>query len=286
MNIRKNNYFKVFFLSILFFFVTSLVFSQEQQIYKANVYSKKMGTDISAIIILPKDYDKNSKKKYCVVYLLNGHGANERTFLGIKPNLPDLATDNQVIFVCPDGKNSWYWDSPINSKSQFDTFISKELVKYVDSHYKTVPNSTGRAITGFSMGGYGALWLTMNHPNVFGAAGSMSGAADIRPFPKNWNMKDYLGEYSLNKSVWDNHTIITQVERLRPVSSKLIIDCGQGDFFLDVNEKLHKLLIDNKINHIYKTSPGTHNFDYWRNAMDPQLDFFFEFFLSANPEAK
>lgn len=59
----------------------------------------------------------------------------------------------------------------------------------------------------------------------------MSGGLDIRPFPDSWNMKARLGEYASNKEVWDNHTVINQLDRLKDGSLAIIIDCGADDFF-------------------------------------------------------
>ena len=65
------------------------------------------------------------------------------------------------------------------------------------------------------MGGHGALWLAIRHQDIFGAAGSTSGGVDIRPFPDNWDMKKQLGEYINNKEIWDNHTVINQINKLQ-----------------------------------------------------------------------
>ena len=90
-----------------------------------------------------------------------------------------------MIIVCPDGGfGSWYWDSPVDAGSQYETYVSNELVTWIDSKYKTIKTRKGRAITGLSMGGQGALYLAFRHQDIFGAAGSMSGGVDIRPFPE------------------------------------------------------------------------------------------------------
>ena len=68
--------------------------------------------------------------------------------------------------------------------SAMKLFISSELVKYIDEHYKTIADRKGRAITGLSMGGHGAMWNAIRHKDMFGASGSTSGGMDIRPFPK------------------------------------------------------------------------------------------------------
>lgn len=150
------------------------------------VHSRKMGRAVRTIVISP---EKTEGKGAAVVYLLHGYGGNETTWPGLKPELKDYADRENLIFVCPNGENSWYWDSPLNEDSQFETFVSRELVSYVDGHYRTLPSREKRAITGLSMGGHGALWLAIRHQDVFGAAGSTSGGLDIRPFPDNWDMK-------------------------------------------------------------------------------------------------
>ena len=154
------------------------------------VHSRKMGRAVRTIVISP---EKTEGKGAAVVYLLHGYGGNETTWPGLKPELKDYADRENLIFVCPNGENSWYWDSPLNEDSQFETFVSRELVSYVDGHYRTLPSREKRAITGLSMGGHGALWLAIRHQDVFGAAGSTSGGLDIRPFPDNWDMKEQIG---------------------------------------------------------------------------------------------
>ncbi len=61
-----------------------------------------------------------------------------------------------MILVCPDGGyNSWYFDSPIDLTSKYETHISNEVVNYIDTNYKTIPDRNHRVITGLSMGGMG-----------------------------------------------------------------------------------------------------------------------------------
>ena len=71
---------------------------------------------------------------------------------------------------------SYYLNSPVVKESQFETYISEEVIEKIDNTYRTIKNKKGRAISGLSMGGYGALYLAIRHPDLFCAAGSMSGA--------------------------------------------------------------------------------------------------------------
>ena len=101
----------------------------------------------------------------------------------------------------------------------------------------------------------------------------------IRPFPENWEMKQLLGPYSENPQRWNEYTVINQ----SPYNSKsgplaIIIDCGYYDFFYTVNQKLHEKLRYYNIPHDFLTRPGGHTHEYWNNAIDYQLLFFYKYF--------
>lgn len=266
-----------YLLSAVLFLLCNISILCAQTVDTVEVYSDKMQKNIKNVVVLPAGYDKG--ENYPVLYLLHGHGGRYDSWIKrTKKTLPQEATQWNMIVVCPDGQNSWYWDSPIDPKMQFETYVSKELVNYIDTHYKTIKSPKGRAITGLSMGGHGGLWLGINHPDVFGACGSMSGGVDIRPFPNNWHMKDRLGIYKQNKEVWENHTVITQLSKIEPNTLAIIIDCGKDDFFYEVNQSLHKELLYKNIPHDYIVRPGAHNHEYWGNAIDYQMMFFSKFF--------
>lgn len=225
-------------------------------------------------VTLPEGYSSQSDP-YPVVYLLNGHGGNHLSW-GSFSNLDSLATEYDIIIVCPDGRNSWYWDSPVDSTMQMESYITKELIPFIDATYNTRREPEGRAITGLSMGGHGGLWLGIRHPELFKNAGSTSGGVEIIPFPTRWNMADRLGPYKSNKSVWQTHSVRSLVEsgKLKPGQLNIIFDCGTDDFFFTVNNSLHSLLTQKGIEHTYLTSPGAHTSSYWHKSIIPQLDFF------------
>ena len=162
---------------------------------------------------------------------------------------------------------------------KYETNIALEIPAYIDSAYRTVANRNARAISGLSMGGHGALYLAIRHQNIFGAAGSMSGGVDFRPFPENWGIKKYLGDYATHKSNWDNNVVINLVDSLQNGALAIIFDCGVSDFFIQVNRNLHQKLLDKKIDHDYIERPGEHNWPYWNNSVQYQLVFFRNYFI-------
>ena len=266
-------------LTFLVILIASFFIVKAQSVDTILVHSASMNKDIKSLVILPAGYERGAN--YPVLYLLHGHGGDHKDWIGIKPQLPEIASRNDMIMVCPDGASSWYWDSPVDSTLRYDTFVSSELVKEIDSRYKTKAENTGRAITGFSMGGQGALWLGFRHPEVFGACGSTSRGVDIRPFPDNWNIKDSLGEYSGNPETWESHTIASLLPRVTP-GMPVIFDCGTSDFFYPMNERLHQEMLYRNIPHEYIARPGIHNAAYWAISIEPQILFFSNYF-KGNP---
>ena len=233
------------------------------------------------VVIQPSNQSQqnNTKERYPVVYLLNGYGGDYGQWPITTPQLTKTADDLKIIFVCPDGGiGSWYFDSPIDSSIRYESYITKELVPYIDANFSTKANPKSRAITGLSMGGHGALYLAIRHSEIFGAAGSTSGGVDFRAFPNRWDIKKALGDYENNKERWYEYTVMRQVELLKNNQLALIIDCGIDDFFMPVNRALHEKLLQLKIDHDYIERPGEHNHIYWGSSIDFQILFFHHFF--------
>ena len=262
---------------ILAFFTTFLNVSASQ-IDTLMVKSESMNKTIANIVITPNSYTTTSEG-FNVLYLLHGAGGNHLSWLSKASKIQEYADLYNLIIVCPDGgKTSWYFDSPIDEKMNYETYISKELVTTIDKTYNTIATKNGRAITGLSMGGHGALYLAFKHQDIWSAAGSMSGGLDLRPFPNNWKISDRLGIYAENKENWEDNSVINMVYLLNGKDLKLIIDCGVNDFFYDANKRFHKKLLERNIPHDYIERNGKHDWNYWQNSIKYQLLFFHNIF--------
>lgn len=255
-------------------FVLFLFKTQAAKVDTAFVHSKSMNKDIPNIIIKPDAYNKQPNKTFPVIYLLHGAGGKYHSWISYAPEIKFYADTFNFIIVCPDGNETgWYFDSPIDSAMRYETYITKELLKYVDGRYRT--NTEKRAITGFSMGGHGAFYLAFRHTNLWCAAGSMSGAMDIIPFKENWNLEKRLGKYEDNPQVWKQNTVINMLDWLEGENIALIFDCGTSDFFYDANKRMHEKMLKYNIPHDYIERPGGHDWNYWKNAIQYHLLFFY-----------
>ena len=127
------------------------------------------------------------------------------------------------------------------------------------------------------------MFLALRHKDTFGAAGSMSGGLDIRPFPKNWNIAKHIGTIEEHPEQWEALTAINNLGDLKNGELALTIDCGVDDFFIKVNRNFHEALMQQKIDHDYTERPGGHNGKYWANSLPYQLLFFQRFFATPAP---
>ena len=266
--------------------LTSSLFAIEIEVQ--SFYSKVLQKEIKYGIVLPDNYF-TSKQHYPVLYMLHGLGDNSFSWLeyGSVAQLSKQMIKNKeispMILVTPDGFSDYY-SNFYSGDYNYQTMFVTELVPLVDSLYRTVANAKNRAVTGYSMGGFGALMLPINHPDIFSISIPLS--ASIRTheqymteqsqggWDKQWGRifggvgvsgKARLTDYYLNNSPFGI------------IASKPLEELNRIQFFIDngdkegtlcrSNEELHQLLVDRGVNHTYRVHSGGHDFKFWRNAL-------------------
>lgn len=242
------------------------------------IYSNSMYKDLKAVVIKPDSYKKQSNR-FPVVYLLHGYDGWYSNWIIREPKLKEYADAWQLIIVCPDGaRSSWYFNSPLDSNYRYETYIAVEVVRDIDRRYRTIADAKHRAITGLSMGGHGAFYLALRHPDTFGAAGSMSGGLDMKEVGYRFDVPLRIGDTLAYPQNWIDYSVTGMIAKYAGTPVTLIFDCGTGDFFIGSNRKLHQEMLRLKIPHEYTERPGIHSWDYWKNSVSYQLYFFRNFF--------
>jgi S-formylglutathione hydrolase FrmB len=167
------------------------------RVEKINVHGRSLegnlernSADRTVIVLLPPSYDKAKARRYPVVYFLHGYNSQaEGTVAWMKMEerhkAAMAATGREFIVVAPDNDTllggSMYSDSV--TSGNFETFTAKELIAYIDRHYRTIAKRESRGLMGHSMGGYGTLRLGMKHPDVYSAIYAMNPCCLMpRPF--------------------------------------------------------------------------------------------------------
>ncbi|PSR56455.1 esterase [Adhaeribacter arboris] len=285
-----------FLKNLLLTGLSGLFFSPAIQAAKVDtleITSKIMQKRIRAAVVLPSSY-KKVKKPFPVLYLLHGGTGNYRDWLSKTPDktlLHRLADQYNLIIVTPDGgPTSYYFDSPLDKNSQYETFISQELIEKVEGTYRTVRDRKGRIIAGLSMGGHGAIYIATKHPDLYCAAGSMSGVMNINTatwkVPADFaklraqNFVRLLGAPQDTLNPYPAYTAVGMTDQIKASRLKLVFDCGVDDFLIEPNRDLHRRLTANKTPHDYTERPGGHTWQYWENALPYQLIFFYKVFVT------
>ncbi len=265
---------------LLLFAILSTLATQAAKIDTLEIKSAAMNTNLHAGVVVPDSYKKQKKAAYPVLYLLHGYSGDFRDWLIKVPDktvLTSLADQYQMIIVTPDGGfGSWYLDSPLDRASQYETFITKELVQEVQTKYRTLTSREGRFISGLSMGGHGALYLSARHSDLYLAAASMSGALDIASIQGDLvkSMETLLGPKAQNYEKFAQNSVVNMVPQLKASPVKILFDCGVDDFLIESNRELHRRLVIEKVPHEYNERPGAHTWAYWGDALPVHLLFF------------
>jgi S-formylglutathione hydrolase FrmB len=270
---------------LVFFFFPSLLFAQGK-VDTLEVFSPSMQKTLKAAVTTPSTYH-TSQDRYPVIYLLHGGSGSYSDWhkkVTQKGLVNQLAETYNVVIVTPGvGPASYYYDSPFLDSVQYETYMIQELIPLIDTQYRTLAQKESRAITGLSMGGHGAITLAAKHPELFVAAGSMSGVMnidtdlwkvgdDFRNLRKKGQL-EMLGAINYKAPQFNPYTAVGLVDQLKDQGIAVIIDCGVDDFLIETNRQMHGLLLEKKIAHEYIERPGAHTWTYWTEAVPIQFSF-------------
>lgn len=230
--------------------MTSTLVAQEtpsarpRTIRTVQITSEALGGVRTFGLLLPPDYEQ-SARRYPVLYLLHGSGQRHATW-GRRTVL-DRTTG--TIVVMPDMDRARYAIGEGRVDAAAEAFLTKELVDYIDGHYRTVAAKEQRAIAGLSIGGFGAMLLGLRHPERFGTIGAFSAPLDV------------IGDPAALPGLADVAT--------RP---RLYIGCGLADSLLPSSRRFAALLEERRIERRYQEGPGAHTWDAWDWQLRSFLD--------------
>jgi len=156
---------------------TAALLHQSRDVDEA-ITSVALSGKVHARVFLPADYDDNPTRRYPVVYFLHGLPANADSYRANAWIADALARAGQAILVLPQGARRGDRDPEYlnwGAGRNWETYIARELPRYIDAHYRTIRARSGRAIMGLSAGGYGATIVGLHHPGTFSVIASWSG---------------------------------------------------------------------------------------------------------------
>jgi S-formylglutathione hydrolase FrmB len=241
-------------------------------------------------VLLPSGYDSAAAKsldRYPVLYFLHGLGENEQTLFktGGWNVVEDLRRQHRIgdfLIVTPEAKATFYVNSA-SGKVRYSDFFLREFMPYIEKNYRVRRERQGRAITGISMGGYGALRFAFAYPELFSAVSAQSAALMTAP-PSELNAAMRSGTplgavfgNPIEVAHWKENDPIALARKNQLAVSKLAIyfNCGTRDEFNFETgaEALHRQLDSEGIKHEYHLYPGDHSGAYFLSHFGEVIQF-------------
>ena len=223
-----------------------------------------------AYVYLPTGYAQHPGRRYPVLYLLHGFPGRPLAFLQtVQMGIVDdvLTTEERaqpLILVMPFGSTGTFddqeWVNGIRPDNGWATFVSRDLVRYVDAHYRTIATARGRAIGGLSEGGYGAINIAVHHPKQFSVVESWSG------YERPDKLQSIFGPKLQLLSANDPRLIVRSAAAvLRKTGTFFWFYSGSTDRFRKQNAAFARELSMLHVPHKYRLVYGGHNWAIWRD---------------------
>jgi len=258
-------------------------------------------------VYLPSGYDTDrghARQHYPVLYLLHGLGDNEQSLFnsGVWTLLDDLRKQHKIgdfLIVAPEGRSSFYINSADGSV-RYSDFLLEEFIPQIEGKYRIRSTRSGRAVSGISMGGYGALRLAFAHPDLFSAVSAQS-AALITESPQELDAASRSGSprmaalapvfgKPINVAHWNENSPFVLAKKNASGLRKMAtyFNCGQEDDFgfergaAALDAELQK----ENVPHEYHAYAGDHSLEYFLRHFDEVMEFHSRNFGLSTESAK
>lgn len=217
-----------------------------------------------------------------VVFLLHGRGRNHHSLLD-DPRSRALLEKVGFVVVLPDGEDGWYVNSPVAPADRYGDYL-EEVLALVQKKLPVSADPARRAITGWSMGGFGAVSFAEAHPGGFGAVAPIIGLLDfprVEDLPAGQNYKVPVARFGAEPAVWRQFNPIERVERLR--GARLLVITGTEAFDHTMNRNFIARARAAGLEPEFRELPGGHTLDTVIVALPLVFRFFEEYFSGAAP---
>jgi S-formylglutathione hydrolase FrmB len=253
-----------------------------------SIPSRILARPVPYCIVLPASFDADKARTFPVLYFFHGLGDNEQFFVhsGAWNLVEDMREKGELkdfLIATPDARSTFYINAR-EGKAGYEDFLLQEFFPYIEKHYRVAIGRANRAISGISMGGYGALYLASRHPQLFSSVSAHS-AALIEKLPNflagaqpNSPRARVLGGAFGNPPdpvFWQAHNPIVIARTASLAHLSIYFDCGdQDDFGFEAGAiALDKILTSRKIPHEFHIYTGRHDAAYFAEHLPASLAF-------------
>jgi enterochelin esterase-like enzyme len=215
---------------------------QDGQVMATSIPSIQLKGELKFHLYLPPCYDQNTTQRYPVLYLIHGQSFNDDQWvrLGATKAADELIAAGMPPFIIVMPYDKYHYRQP--ASDPFDEAVIEELIPFIDSTYRTIPERTSRAVGGLSRGGGWALHFALNYPDLFGT----------------------FGGHSLAILEEDGRHLSRLLDAIPAEEMpRIFMDIGKSDGLKASAGKFEAQLTERGIPHEWYVYPGFHNEAYW-----------------------
>jgi len=232
-------------------------------------YSPALRRNMQYRVFLPA----NSKGvRWPVVYLLHGGDGTFRNWSNYT-DVSRYAADG-FLLVMPQGDYSWYTNAVARPQDRYEDYIVTDLPADVERRFPVWPDGSSRAIVGVSMGGFGAVKLTLQHPDKYAFVGGLSSAIDVPRRPFTWRRlnqsrayREIFGPDGSDTRRANNPFVLAA--RADPKNVPYFyLTCGRLEGLLAPNREFAAVLQRRGIGYEFHDVPGGHDWNQWNTQLD------------------
>ncbi len=227
-------------------------------------------------VVLPPGYATHPQQRYPVLYMLHGFPGQPWGFLSIgrlattEAALVAAGKMKPIIMVLPTGTRSFLsdeeWANGVRPGNAWETFVAQDLVKAIDSRYRTIATPAARGLAGLSEGGYGALNIGLHHPGEFSLLESWSGYMRADHIAAVFGRSPKRLAYNSPAS-----SVISVAPQLRANHTYIWFYIGLGDSLARQNAAFASELAGLGVAYHFYEQPGSHSWRLWRSQMAQAL---------------
>jgi len=251
------------------------------------VPSKILARNVSYCIVLPASFDADKSRHFPVLYALHGLGDNEQFFVhsGLWNLVEDLRERGELkdfLIATPAGGATFYINSK-DGKVRYEDFLLQEFFPFIEKRYRVSLGRANRAISGVSMGGYGALHLAFRHPQLFNSVSVHSAAlieklpAFLLDAPQSPRARVLGSVFGIppDTAFWNTNSPLNLGRSANLAGLRIYFDCGsEDDYGFEAGAAaLDKILTARKIPHEFHLYPGRHDPAYFAEHLPASLQF-------------
>ena len=256
-----------------------------------SLQSPSLGKELKFAVQFPPSYERDTKRRYPVLYFLHGMNGTERDFekRQVAAAINKMREEGKIgefIIVSPAGENSFY----LNAKNgaQYEDAIIKDLIPYIEKTYRVIGTPATRSIQGLSMGGWGALYLAFKHPEMFSTVTAHCAAlvAEL-PRPQGGDQRSMFMARLVGRIFGDppdeeyfrgaNPVFVVEqnLAAIKKSGLKIYFDCGEQDRygFQEPNKAFDEKLTKLGLAHEFHMYPGGHGWEYMISVADHSYTF-------------